>query len=149
MLFKIIFVFAALAASSSATNAVKNLDGYTFENFMKDFKIKYDSSELEMRREIFQNELNRVQLHNTKNLGWTEAINKFSALTNAEKKSFLGRNKGSARANDKKLMHSKELPSDFVMKSVADLPASINWADKGVATAVKDQGYCGSCWYIN
>lgn len=29
---------------------------------------------------------------------------------------------------------------------MTDLPASINWVEKGAVQPVQDQGRCGSCW---
>jgi len=137
---------ASLLAIVAAKTTWKELQGYTFEKFVDEFGLKYDSTEVENRRALFNTELARVRAHNTKNLSWKEGVNKFSAMTPEEKKAFHGISKGHLQVQKSTLKHNKSLPADFQMKSVKDLPTSVDWRQSGIVSAVKDQGHCGSCW---
>lgn len=145
MFTKAIILLAALA-SVSARTSWKDLDTYTFENYVKEFGQNFKKNEIDMRKGLFQEEIERVRAHNAKGLSWKEGVNKFSAMTAAEKKSFHGRSKNVAQAS-KNLKHKKDLPANFVMKDLKDLPKSVDWRNTAnVVSPVKDQGHCGSCW---
>jgi hypothetical protein len=124
---KMVFVLALVSLffviSINAKPTWKDLDNYTFDEFVKDFNFDYSPKEIENRRQLFLNELARVREHNKKNLSWKEGINQFSALTAAEKKVSLGRSKSVAAAT-KDLKHVKSLPNDFVVRPVNELPKS-------------------------
>lgn len=140
-----IYSVLALAAFAGTTLA-KDLDlaTYSFEQFVEDYHHDFKESELAIRKELFRSEVKRVIEHNNKGL-WTEGINKFSAAFPSEKKARLGHKKSVAR--NFKPKHLQELPSDFKLKPVSELPESVDWRNTpNVVSAVKDQGHCGSCW---
>jgi cathepsin L len=153
-LFKIMFaqllvVFAVIACACAKTSWRQLSADYSFEKFVEEFEYewKVGTAEWNQRRSIFVEELARVIKHNANPMHtWKEGINKFSAMTPAEKKAFRGRSKAINRAHKPK--YGQELPSTFKLKHVSELPTSVDWrsVSPSIVTAVKDQGYCGSCW---
>ena len=128
MLTNLLVVLCVAAVAAKPT--WKDLGNYTFQQYLKDFNLKFEASEIKERETLFHAELARVQAHNAKNLSWKEGINKFSAMPKAEKKAFFGRNKGAAQQK-KMLTAAKSLPENFELKPVSALPANVDWRQKG------------------
>eukprot|EP00331_Platyophrya_macrostoma_P012572 CAMPEP_0176431652 /NCGR_PEP_ID=MMETSP0127-20121128/14928_1 /TAXON_ID=938130 /ORGANISM="Platyophrya macrostoma, Strain WH" /LENGTH=369 /DNA_ID=CAMNT_0017813677 /DNA_START=43 /DNA_END=1152 /DNA_ORIENTATION=- len=119
------------------------LNGYTFEQYVRDFGKKYASAkEYEMRKVVFEKKLAVVQAHNAGSHSYKKGINHMSDWTHEE---FLRTNGGRPRAMAHLADKSKQRA--FVARDVP-LPPSIDYRNRipAVLTAVKDQGDCGSCW---
>jgi cathepsin L len=144
---KFLALSALLLAASASAKAPKHheLDeSYDFATYVKDFSKNYNPEEYARREALFQANLKDIMQHNQL-LGRTyhKGVNHFTDF--AEEEGHFGYAKGatSSWANVRTLTHD-ELP--FEVEPASALPASVDWREKGVVTAVKDQGGCGSCW---
>jgi len=122
---------------------------YTYEQYKYDFGKRYSSpTEEANRRAIFQDNLRTILQHNRKQTStYRMGVNHLTDLTPAELKSMQGYHKalGQAQVTERlRKLERGELPMDHFDGRV--LPMSVDWREKFIITAVKDQGQCGSCW---
>lgn len=103
---------------------------------------------MQIRFEIFKDNLKFIDQHNKKNTGYWLGLNDFADLSQQEfTGTFLGTN------IDPSLRRRRRLSKPgFKYAGVKEVPQSVDWRQKGAVTHVKNQGNCGmvlSRWILS
>jgi len=144
-MFFIIFVtFTNLAQGALNYKDSKVID--RFSTWMSKFNI--ESRDEGHLVHLFENWISNdkyIEEVNDKNLTYTLGHNAYSGMNSEEFSEYMGfiQNKDT---EFKGLRGSMSIPILDQVEEFGALPASLDWRTKGVVSAIRDQGQCGSCW---
>jgi len=136
-------VLLAISVAALKEHEFSDMSDYNFERYVKDFNKKYDPTEYARHSLIFTDNFSEIVRHNTdRSQTYKKGVNKFTDMSQAERKQFMGWNHGMKLSTVVQAEQIAEIPA------VENLPKSVDWRNNNppLITPVKDQGGCGSCW---
>lgn len=135
-----IILVALYKTEAKNVNHSKSFDS-EWDDFKKTFSKNYELVEESVRRLIFENNMNKINAHNSKKSKTFEmSANEYSDLTDEEFNRIFNR-----LQLPKNLNRTKNYVKKNSVKA-ADLPDSKDWNKEGYVSPVKSQGKCGACW---
>ncbi len=147
-LYTMIFaVFAAFVAMAHGALNYKDANTLNrFSTWMNRFNI--ESKDETHLAHIFDNWISNdkyIEEVNGQNRSFTLGHNAFSGMNSDEFSEYMGfiQNK---EVLSKGLRGSMNVPIVDQVEEFGALPSSYDWRSKGVVSAIRDQGQCGSCW---
>jgi len=131
-----------LCCTGAVFAAQKDMEHYTFDAFISEFRKSYSPAEHAQRKSIFETRLASIRNHNANpESSYKLGVNAFSDMHESERR---------IRGIDKALLHHQRLsvPAAPAPRDLSHLPSSVDWRkhEPNVISAVKNQGVCGSCW---
>jgi C1A family cysteine protease len=124
------FFAALLAASATATLKSKYMT-YVIEHT----KGYHTVNEFQLHEDLFVESEKIINEHNMGNASFLLGHNVLSDMTQEQKAKMRGR-----------LPRREEKLRNVVMLDETNVPATIDWRQKGAVNKIQDQGSCGSCW---
>jgi cathepsin L len=134
---------ASLLQFAAHRNSQIRIELPSFASFISEYgrNYKIGTSDYDMRRDIYEREVQQVQKHNSNpHRLWTAGVNRLSDHTEIELSSLRGLVAMSL---------GKTKTAVFLHKMrEEDLPLEKSWSHLKSLTVDTDQMYCGSCWAV-
>lgn len=139
-------VFGLLVTGTAGARTTSHSDAYD------EFRSTYRSEESDTigvaeRRQLFHTRRAEIERHNSAGRSWTEAVNKFTDYTNAEKQQLLGYRRSGRAQGEKAPSSFLEVTKVVRKEKLAD---AMDWGSQGLQSGEfhRNQGACGSCWAV-
>jgi hypothetical protein len=134
---------ALALALASSTPLSEDQFQFLFTRFAAQYGRQYATGAFFSKYNTFKQNVNAVMAHNAGNHSYTMAINEFGDLSFDEFSARFGLKSVGTVDSPATPPPAPRAPAKRVFR---DIPAKVDWREKNVVSAIKQQGHCGSCW---